>query len=74
MTVTPKPFVFGKLKGAIYDFPHVGDALPSHIHTSETAHITIVAKGTIRVTAGDWTQDVSCGSVIDLPANSIMSL
>jgi quercetin dioxygenase-like cupin family protein len=69
MTVTSKSFVFGRLKGAIYDFPNAGDVLPSHIHTLTTAHITIVAKGTIRVTAGDWTQDVACGSVIDLPAN-----
>jgi len=69
MIVLPKPFGFGKLKGVIYDFPEAGDILPKHIHDETTAHITIVAKGKIRVTAGNWTEDVECGKVIDLPAN-----
>ena len=69
MTVIPRSHKFGKLQIAIYDFPNVGDILPRHTHTVDNAHITIVAKGKIRVTAGDWTQDVECGKVLDLPAN-----
>ena len=69
MIVSPKPFEFGKLKGAIYDFPEIGDVLPKHIHDEATAHITIVAKGKIRVTAGNWIEDIECGKVVDLPAN-----
>jgi len=68
MIVDAKQFEFGKLKGAIYDFPEIGDILPKHSHTELTAHITIVAKGKIRITAGNWTDDVECGKVIDLPA------
>ncbi len=69
MIVRSQPHTFGKLQIAIYDFPNAGDILPRHTHTNETAHITIVAKGKIRVTAGNWTQDVECGKVLDLPAN-----
>jgi quercetin dioxygenase-like cupin family protein len=68
MIVEPKPFEFGNLKGAIYDFPEIGDILPKHSHVESTAHITIVARGKIRVTAGDWIEDVECGKVVDLPA------
>lgn len=69
MIVTAKPHTFGKLRVSVYDFPNVGDVLPRHSHTDETAHITIVTKGRIRVTAGNWTQSIECGKVLDLPAN-----
>jgi len=69
MIVTPKRFQFGKLNGAVYDFPEVGDVLPKHSHNDDTAHITIVAKGKVKVIAGDWTYDADCGKVIDLPAH-----
>jgi quercetin dioxygenase-like cupin family protein len=62
-------FTFGKLRGNIYDFDNIGDVLAKHTHTEETAHITIVAKGKIKVTAGDWTYEAEAGKVIDLPAN-----
>ena len=68
MIVTPIPIAFGKLKGAVYDFPEVGDILPKHTHDDATAHITIVAKGKIRVTAGNWVYEADAGKVIDLPA------
>jgi quercetin dioxygenase-like cupin family protein len=69
MIVYPQQFQFGKLSGAIYDFTEIGDILPKHIHDDSNAHITIIAKGKVKVTAGDWTQEVECGKVIDLPAN-----
>jgi quercetin dioxygenase-like cupin family protein len=65
----PTSFSFGKLRGTIYDFDDVDDVLARHSHTEETAHITIVAKGKIKVTAGEWTYDAEAGRVIDLPAN-----
>jgi len=65
----PTPFSFGNLNGTIYDFADIGDILAKHSHTPETAHITIVAKGKIKITAGDWTYDAEAGKVIDLPAN-----
>lgn len=69
MIVSPHLIEFGKLKGAIYDFPNVGDVLPKHTHNELTAHITIVAKGKVKVTSGDWVYEAECGKVIDLPAN-----
>lgn len=69
MIVNPRRYTFGRLSVAVSDFPEAGDILPSHSHTNETAHITIVSKGSIRVIAGEWTQDIECGKVLDLPAN-----
>jgi quercetin dioxygenase-like cupin family protein len=69
MIVTPIPIAFGKLRGAIYDFPEAGDILPMHSHDDMSAHITVVAKGKVKVTAGDWVYEAESGKVIDLPAN-----
>jgi quercetin dioxygenase-like cupin family protein len=66
--VTPKPFQFGSLIGAIYDFPNVDDILPSHGHNETTAHITIVAKGAVRVITPVLDQVFQSGAVIDLPS------
>ena len=65
----PTSFNFGKLYGTIYDFADVNDVLAKHSHTDDTAHITIVAKGKILITAGEWTYEAENGRVIDLPAN-----
>lgn len=42
-------FHYGSLGGAIYTFENAGDTLPTHNHTEENAHITIVTGGSIRV-------------------------
>jgi len=68
MIVSPHLIEFGNLKGAIYDFPEIGDILPKHNHDDASAHITIVAKGKVKITAGDWVYDAEAGKVIDLPA------
>jgi len=68
MVVTPKPFRFGIIVGSIYDFPQVDDILPSHGHNETTQHITIVARGSIRVITPVLDQVFQAGAVIDLPA------
>jgi len=77
----PTPFSFGNLKGTIYDFTSIGDVLAKHSHTPETAHITIVAKGKIKITAGDWTYDAEAGKsyvamakMLENPLTSIADL
>jgi quercetin dioxygenase-like cupin family protein len=69
MIVAPKRFQFGKLNGAVYDFPEMGDILSMHTHDDATAHITIVAKGKMRITVNGVTEEYECGKVIDFPAH-----
>ena len=38
-----KLITFGKLSGAVYDFPVAGDDLPMHSHGEADVHITVVA-------------------------------
>ena len=66
--VTPKPFRFGIIAGSIYDFPKAGDVLPLHGHDESTQHITIVAKGAIRVVTPVFDQILEAGAMIDFPA------
>jgi hypothetical protein len=72
MIVEAKTFEFGKLKGSIYDFPNVEDVLPKHSHVESTAHITIVAKGKIRVTAGNWLE-IPAGRGTLAPCHCLLS-
>jgi quercetin dioxygenase-like cupin family protein len=58
----------GSLRGAMYDFEKVGDLLPKHNHAEETAHITIVARGKIKVYSHDWKLEAIAGQVLDFPA------
>jgi quercetin dioxygenase-like cupin family protein len=64
----PKPFKFGIIVGTIYDFPKADDVLPIHGHDETTQHITIVAKGAIRVVTPVMDKVFESGAVIDLPA------
>ncbi|SRR6266478_5590019 len=66
MTLIMTPLMMGRLRGAIYTFQEIGDVLPMHKHTEIDVHITIVAKGCIRIHGpeiGD--KDYEEGSVID---------
>lgn len=60
-----KPFTLGRLTGAIYDFPEVGDVLPMHTHTEADVHISVVARGSFRAHGSDWERVVSAGDVLD---------
>ena len=68
MSLVNKLFEVGNLKGSIYDFENVGDILPNHVHDENTSHITIVAKGSIKVTGDGWEQIWECGRVAELKA------
>ena len=59
----------GKLSGVVYTFEKVGDVLPMHTHQEENAHITIVARGKVKVSGEGWEMEKSAGAVIDFPAN-----
>jgi quercetin dioxygenase-like cupin family protein len=66
MSLVNKLFDVGNLTGSIYDFENVGDILPNHVHDEDTAHITIVAKGAIKVTGDGWEQIWECGRVAEI--------
>lgn len=55
----------GDIKGTIYDFGKVGDVLPKHIHTDESNHITIVARGKVKAYSHDWEIIATAGQVLD---------
>jgi len=57
----------GSLRGAMYDFEKAGDILPKHNHAEETAHITVVARGKIKVYSHDWELEAIAGQLLDFP-------
>lgn len=62
----PKPLQgLGDLNGMIYDFEKVGDVLPKHVHTADNVHITIVARGRVKVYSHDWEIEAEAGKVLD---------
>jgi hypothetical protein len=62
-----KQLDIGKLKGTVYTCEDVGDTLEMHNHVSapETAHITIVSKGSFKAFGHGWHKLVSAGDVLD---------
>jgi quercetin dioxygenase-like cupin family protein len=69
MSLLSSPLSAGRLSGTIYTFEKVGDVLPMHTHDEESVHITIVARGKIKVSGLGWEMDKSAGAVIDFPPN-----
>jgi quercetin dioxygenase-like cupin family protein len=67
--LTSKTLKVGSINGTVYDFPEVGDILPSHVHTEATNHITIVARGSFTANLSERTMTLNCGDVINWPAN-----
>jgi len=59
----------GDIKGMLYDFPKAGDVLAKHTHTEDDVHITIVARGKIRVYSHDWDIIASAGQLLDFRPN-----
>jgi quercetin dioxygenase-like cupin family protein len=59
----------GDIKGMLYDFPKAGDVLAKHTHTEDDVHITIVARGKIRVYSHDWEIIASAGQLLDFRPN-----
>ena len=55
----------GSLRGVMYDFEKIGDVLPKHNHTEDTAHITIVARGRLKAYSHDWELEAVAGQILD---------
>ena len=59
----------GSLFGTVYTFEKTGDVLPMHTHQEDNAHITIVARGKVKVSGEGWEMEKSAGAVINFPPN-----
>jgi len=57
------------LTGVVYDFEVAGDVLPMHNHDETNAHITVVARGSVKASGEGWERVFKSGAVIDFPAN-----
>ena len=69
MSLLSRPLVAGNLTGTIYDFEVVGDVLPMHNHDETNAHITVVARGSVKASGEGWERVFKSGAVIDFPTN-----
>jgi quercetin dioxygenase-like cupin family protein len=69
MSLLSNPLQAGNLTGTVYTFEKAGDVLPMHTHVEGTAHITIVARGKIKIHGNGWEMEKSAGAVIDFPPN-----
>ena len=66
----PTPLLnLGDIKGIVYAFKQAGDILAKHNHTEETAHITIIARGSIKAYSHDWEMVITAGQIVDFPPN-----
>jgi len=59
----------GDLQGMMYTFEKAGDILPKHNHTENDVHITIVARGKLKVFSENWDIEVVAGQLIDFKPN-----
>lgn len=64
-----KPFRFGHIVGAMYDFEYAGDILSKHIHDEFDVHITIVTLGKIKAYSHDWEKESTAGQIMDFRPN-----
>ena len=55
----------GVIIGVMYDFEKVGDILPKHVHTELDVHITIVARGKLKIYSHDWEIIATAGQLLD---------
>lgn len=55
----------GDIRGTMYDFEHIGDVLGMHVHDEETVHITIVARGKVKVHSHDWELEAVAGQILN---------
>ena len=69
MSLLSKNLSAANLSGTIYDFEVTGDILPIHNHDENTAHVTIVARGSVKASGEGWERVLKSGAVIDFPAN-----
>ena len=65
MSLLSKRFTIGNLNIGLYDFESIGDKLGSHIHEEDTSHITIVARGKVKVSGEGWSNIWNVGTLAD---------
>lgn len=58
-------FVLGDLRGTMFTFEKAGESLEKHIHDETTIHVTIVARGSVRVCSHDWERIAVAGQLVD---------
>ncbi len=58
----------GDIAGAMYTFEKSGDVIPKHNHSESDAHITIVARGRIKVYSHDWEIEATAGQMLNFRA------
>lgn len=61
-----EPFQFNDLRGTMYTFERAGEVLEKHIHDEDTVHVTIVARGRVKVHSHDWERIATAGQLVDL--------
>jgi quercetin dioxygenase-like cupin family protein len=59
----------GDIRGSMYTFEQAGDILPKHNHTENDAHITIVARGSLRAYSHDWELIATAGQMLNFRPN-----
>lgn len=60
-----KTVVFGDLVVEFFDMEEVGSGLNKHVHGEDYCHISVVARGSIKVFSHDWEKIVKQGQVVD---------
>ena len=58
-------FSAGDLCGTMYNMSEAGDAVQKHAHGEKDNHITIVAKGRLKVVTDSGEAEYAAGSIID---------
>jgi quercetin dioxygenase-like cupin family protein len=62
-------FKVKSLNGTIYDFPEINDILPMHTHDENNNHITIIARGSFKISGNGWEREAKAGDVLDWKDN-----
>lgn len=60
-----KPLSLGELRGVMYDMTEAGDVIAKHVHGEADNHITIVARGRVRVFSAEWSVEAEAGKLLD---------
>lgn len=72
MSLRSKDFSTGDVRGIILDFENAGDILPMHSHGEDDVHITIVARGAVRVSGpAIETAEHQAGAILDATAGIV---
>jgi quercetin dioxygenase-like cupin family protein len=69
VSLLSKNLFAANLTGVIYDFEVAGDVLPMHNHDETNAHITVVARGSVKASGEGWERIFKSGAIIAFPAN-----